>query len=182
MLVKDVVGYEGLYTIDEYGNVFGIKNNHYLAKCHDKDGYILYHLYKNGKGKTARAHIEVAKAFIINDDPINKTTVDHIDANKENNHYSNLRWLSISENTAIANKRRDYSNWFVRVKATRISDGKVFYFNSIKECCENIKGLTYTDVNCCKNGKQKTAKGYKFECLDECFLKRKITLDKKKSM
>jgi hypothetical protein len=49
-------------------------------------------------GKHLYVHRLVALAFIPNDDPENKTTVDHIDFNVANNHVSNLRWMNDTEN------------------------------------------------------------------------------------
>ena len=43
-------------------------------------------------------HRIMAKAFVPNDDPTNKTDVDHIDGNKHNNQISNLEWVTKSEN------------------------------------------------------------------------------------
>ena len=43
-------------------------------------------------------HRLIAIQFIINDDPINKIEVDHIDRDKTNNHINNLRWVSRSDN------------------------------------------------------------------------------------
>ena len=43
-------------------------------------------------------HRMVALHFVDNDDPEVKTCVDHIDGNKHNNHYTNLEWVTRSEN------------------------------------------------------------------------------------
>ena len=43
-------------------------------------------------------HRMVAKHFVHNDDLNTKTCVDHIDGNKHNNHYTNLEWVTRSEN------------------------------------------------------------------------------------
>lgn len=51
-------------------------------------------------------HRIVAKAFVYNDDPINKTDVDHIDGNKHNNLPSNLEWVTKSENQRRWHQRR----------------------------------------------------------------------------
>ena len=56
------------------------------------------HLKKNGKRKCMKIHRLVAEAFIINDDPVNKTTVNHIDGDRSNNMLNNLEWASYSEN------------------------------------------------------------------------------------
>ena len=49
-------------------------------------------------GVTRTIHRLVALQFIDNDDPENKTQVDHIDRNKLNNSIDNLRWVTPKEN------------------------------------------------------------------------------------
>lgn len=51
-------------------------------------------------------HRMVARAFVPNDDPENKICVDHIDGNKHNNHYTNLEWVTRSENMKRAHAKR----------------------------------------------------------------------------
>jgi DNA-directed RNA polymerase subunit L len=48
---------------------------------------------------TRRKHRVIALQWILNDDPDVKTQVDHIDQNKLNNHITNLRWATPSENS-----------------------------------------------------------------------------------
>ena len=52
--------------------------------------------YKNGSKITESVHRLVAKAFIPN--LLNKDYINHIDGNKDNNHYSNLEWVTNQEN------------------------------------------------------------------------------------
>ena len=58
-------------------------------------GYLYVPLNK----KMIRVHRIIAEAFIVNDDPLHKTMVDHIDRNKLNNAPSNLRWVTPHENS-----------------------------------------------------------------------------------
>lgn len=50
------------------------------------------------KRHTFLVHQLVAKAFIVNDNPQKKDTIDHINGNKTDNSANNLRWLSREDN------------------------------------------------------------------------------------
>ena len=116
METKQVKGYEGLYEVTENGQVFamkrtvisGIKYNvirKYERKeklqRFDKNGYKRVNLSKNGKEKTISVHRLVAITFVEGD---SKLTVNHKDGNKLNNHYSNLEFISSSENVKHAHR------------------------------------------------------------------------------
>ena len=87
--MKDVCGYEGLYKVDENGNVFSVRNNKLLKRMMFPSGYEYVHLC-NGKGKTKlfRVHRLVAETFIPN--PNNLPEVNHKDGDKLNNNVKNL--------------------------------------------------------------------------------------------
>lgn len=92
----------GKYEISEYGDVYSIKKDITLSTKKDKDGYETVGLSNSGKRYWYRISTLVIKAF-IGDPPKNMKdpTVDHIDSNKNNNHYSNLRWLERGINSSI---------------------------------------------------------------------------------
>ena len=131
---KDIEGYEGLYRISSFGNAFSIISNKILKLVINRDGYHAISLRK----KTSTIHIILAKHFIPN--PENKKQVDHIDRNKLNNHISNLRWATQSENQAnrpnvtgnykgvyFCNKAKR-KKWKVQIKLNR----KAYYLGGFK--------------------------------------------------
>lgn len=66
-------------------------------------GYLYVPLGK----KMIGVHRVIAEAFIVNDDPLHKTVIDHIDRNKRNNSLSNLRWVTPHENTVNSSRSDD---------------------------------------------------------------------------
>lgn len=69
-----------------------------LKPYYNQRGYQRVDIRTNNRRKTFLVHQLVALAFVPNDDPIVKDTVDHIDMDKTNNKASNLRWLSRGDN------------------------------------------------------------------------------------
>jgi len=82
------------YEISNCGLVMNSRGN--IKKLRICGGYEYIDLYNNGKVKTHTIHRLVAIAFIPN--PENKSQVDHKDRCRTNNHISNLRWATSSEN------------------------------------------------------------------------------------
>ena len=80
-----------------------------ISEWIDKDGYVQCKL----NGKLYKKHRIVALQFIDNDDPENKTQVDHINHNKTDNHISNLRWVSSKENNKNRSGQRHYQYVFL---------------------------------------------------------------------
>lgn len=95
--MKDIPGYNGLYSINESGKIFSIKSN-IIMKTHPdtKRDYQKVTLTKDGIRKTLMIHRLVAITFIVNSE--NKATVNHKDGNNQNNHVSNLEWMTNAEN------------------------------------------------------------------------------------
>jgi hypothetical protein len=95
------------YLINEYGDVYSIPRKRLLTKGVDKDGYYDIALQSNdGKRVTYRIATLVLSSFIGDPpDDMNDATVNHIDGDKGNNHYTNLEWMSRSLNSSIRKKR-----------------------------------------------------------------------------
>ena len=92
---------KGYYQISEDGMIWSNIYNKYLAYKKDSDGYhdILL-VCEDGKRRHFRVHRLVAMTYIGN--PENLPVVMHLDNNKSNNHYSNLKWGTVQENTQQA--------------------------------------------------------------------------------
>lgn len=98
------------YEIDENGNIYSYKSNKYLTQHLDRHGY----LYVTIHGKHHKVHRLVAETFLEN--PYNKPCVDHIDRNKLNNHYSNLRYVTPKENSNNVNTIKHLKSIGIRYK------------------------------------------------------------------
>lgn len=96
---KDIVGFEGLYQISNYGNIKSfVKNNKGKPmKQRILRNYMSIGLTKNKKQYTFFVHRLVAETFIPN--PNNFPCVNHIDGDKLNNSINNLEWVTYSENS-----------------------------------------------------------------------------------
>ena len=95
-VIKDVVGYEGLYGITNQGRAYGYKSRKWLRPRISYRGYYLITLLMNGKPHQHSLHRVVGHAFIPN--PKDKPQINHIDGDKLNNHVDNLEWVTASEN------------------------------------------------------------------------------------
>ena len=97
-MIKDIPGYEGLYAVDDSGNVYSYKcgRTKMLKLNNNGNGYYIVTLTKDGYQKSFKVHRLVVKTFLP--DYKESLDVDHIDRNRLNNNLSNLRMLTHQEN------------------------------------------------------------------------------------
>lgn len=123
---RDVVGYEGLYQVSNYGRVksFYFKGGRILRYTKRDEEYIMVSLTKNKQVENCLLHVLIAKAFIPNHE--NLPVVHHKDDDKTNSCVWNLIWVTHSENTKLAyqsgtmKRRNGHENFNSRLTAEQV--------------------------------------------------------------
>lgn len=150
-----IYDYSGIYQVSNYGRVRSLKFNKIKIMKLKKDshGYIEVGLRKNGeKQQRFRVNRLVAIAFILNDDPENKTEVNHISEIKTQNDMWNLEWVTPKQNVNHGTRIER----IVKKKSKRVicvETGEVF--ESTRDANRKT-GLNHASICQCCNGKQKT--------------------------
>lgn len=96
-MMREIVGFEGLYSVTDDGKVWSERRNKFLATAISLKGYEHLTLHKDGERTNKMVHILVAEAFV--DNPDGKPQVNHLDENKLNNKAENLEWVTPKENS-----------------------------------------------------------------------------------
>lgn len=108
---KDVK--EGLYLLTEEGKIYSNYLNDFLSLSYDKDGYLRTRLMSSQKNKKVDVRIATLVALHFLGSPskdLKEPTVNHIDGDKTNNHYSNLEWIERGHNSSIRFNKGDCEN------------------------------------------------------------------------
>ena len=160
---KDIEGYEGLYQVSNMGRVKSLGNNKtrkekILKSSKSNRGYLVVHLYKEGKVKGYSIHRLVTSAFIPN--PNNLPQVNHKDEDKTNNRVDNLEYCDSKYNL----------NYGTRTERITIANSiPILQFNLDGEFIkkwdsiiqvERELGFNHSSINMCCKGKYKNAYGY----------------------
>lgn len=148
---KDIPGYEGLYQVNQWGDIYSLYTNKKLKWSLSKDGYKQYNLSKNKKKQIMTAHRAVALAFIPN--PNNFPVVNHKDENPLNCYVDNLEWCTYQYNATYNNVHiKRGKNLSKKVYQYDLNGKLVAIYNSVKEASEFINSYC-GNISACANGK-----------------------------
>jgi len=137
--MKDILGFEGEYAVDEAGSVWSYRKNDWLKPGINSSGYYHVILYKNKIKKAHYVHRLLAQAYL---EKYSKDLhIDHIDGDRLNNKLENLRIVTHQQNQWNRTKAKGFSwnkvaeKWQAQIKVNS-KDKHLGYFNSEAEARE----------------------------------------------
>lgn len=162
LLFKPLPSFDNKYEINENGTI--IRNAQtkrplkiFLDKHHSKIGYYATFICYNNIVRRVMIHIAVAEAW-IGERP-EGFEVDHIDRNPHNNHYTNLRYVTHSEQMKnrilspriIEQAKRNCKKYVIEcvMKPVKVIDpnGNVYEFPSYTECAKFLSQVLNMNID-----------------------------------
>lgn len=172
--VIDIDEVSKYYVITEDGRVYSKRRDRWLKPRVNLNGYVFYSICCQGDRYGvlgAFAHTLVALKY-IGKPPTEKHEVDHIDNDRGNNHYTNLQWVTHSQNQLKAfredgrksywlGKKKGALDILTRMKMANAKKKRVQYvlrdssivFGSIEEASSGLNTYRRKIYNCIKNGR-----------------------------
>lgn len=178
---KMLNGYKGLYMVSNTGKIKALPKFHKTNKDYSSIGYMqkekilsVYYDKKSGygrigltkNGKTNRKYIHrlVAEAFIPN--PENKSEVNHIDENKENNNIENLEWCDRKYNNNYGNRNKYVSKKLSKsIIQKDLNNNIIKIWDSISDVGKELE-ISTSHISSCCNKKRHTTGGFRWEFND----------------
>lgn len=150
----------GKYEVSNLGSVRNSKTGRTLAQVLDRYGYPVVCLHEDGKNYSVKVHRLVANAFVDNKE--NKPQIDHIDGNKENNVYTNLRWVTPKENSE---NPITHARHIATIKPPKRKKVAVLCVETNKtydglRVAERETNVAHSEISACCKGIRKSAGGY----------------------
>ena len=176
-----VSGFVGSYEVSNLGRVKSTRrrvwngyswffvNERILKPRKGTSGYFMVSLWKDGVKYDKSIHSLVCSAF-NGEKPGAGFEVDHIDGDKINNAYTNLRWVSHYENM-----HNSATSWKIKESVRRrpvaqclVSGEVISVYNSITDASRST-GVNLGNIASCVSGnkKHKTAGGYLWKYIDK---------------
>lgn len=163
-MIRDVKGYEGLYGVDNQGNIWSYRNNIILKPYVNTGGYLKVNLCNHGKMEHKYVHRLVAEAFVEN--PKDYRIVNHLNANPQDNRAANLEWCDQSYNIQYSRGLGNQND--IPVRALSLITGEIRSFKNLKEAGEALFGKWWAlRYLCRKHGKNFYKGHWSFEVIDK---------------
>ena len=98
MSIESKEYYSGRYILYSDGRLYSTTRGIFIKISPDVLGYACCNLYDGKRYTKHRLHRMMAESFLLNDNPLEKIQVNHLDGNKMNYNLNNLEWCTPSEN------------------------------------------------------------------------------------
>lgn len=172
-LAKEYEQVLDIYEVDKYGNVYG-NNGMELKQSYNSSGYkqVSLKLKNKRRWKKCLVHRLVALAFVF-EKTEQYNEVDHLDTNKQNNKWNNLRWTDRKGN--MNNENTVFKMWNQNGKECFVYDFKLNFigkFGSLEEAQTSIK-RTIHGIN---------TRVKEYYILDSADLKKVLKINKKQKI
>lgn len=179
---KDIVGFEGIYQVSNWGNLKSNKSGKWriLSLKNNKGGYMSVVLLGNNRTRSARMHVLVYESFVGDIPKDKKYQIHHIDGNKMNNNVDNLKLVTVKEHHYLhkdehSTEGMNFYNKYIRPRkiVQKDKNGKIIaiYDNSTDAhkktgvCARNILQVANKEPYDSKGNYRKQAGGYVWEFL-----------------
>ena len=142
------------YEINRYGTIRDTEKNSYVAQS-VSNGYLVAYLIPEVdkdrphavKTSLKRVHRLVALTWLPPPTDPEKIEINHKDGNKQNNHVSNLEWVTKAENALHANKYLRYTTGVsLRCRTRNFETGEILEHASIQEAARYMGFKTTVNI------------------------------------
>lgn len=162
-MIWHILGENEMYEVSDTGLVRNVETKHILSGC-IASGYRSVKLtFENGKQRRFYIHRLVAKYFVPNPNPKNKTMVNHIDGDKLNNAASNLEWVSGRENNyrELRKSKKDKKHFETSVPVIQydLNHNKIAEYPSISQAHKKTD-IPVVQIARCVHGEVPQANGF----------------------
>lgn len=153
---------DGFITVDKNGRKW-IKPPSTLKGCTSKNGYVNV-LLRSDSGKLKRFYVHTLVGMLYVPNPDNHKTINHIDGNPNNNHYSNLEWCNQKRNMMHAYYEMNKKGYVNRpIKQLSMQGEFIKLWPSVNMASKQLGLSSTAAIWQALTGRSSYAKGYKWK-------------------
>ena len=154
------------YEVSNLGNVRNKTTLKILKGRLSKSGYLQVSIKINETNKFSNRYIHRLVAQYWVENPKNKKEVNHKDGNKENNIFSNLEWVTSSENQKHRHSIGISKTSNRKIGKFTVGGELIAIYNSIQEAADKENNGVRVSIDNVVHGKRHTLKGFVWKFLD----------------